>query len=88
MLVMLEVCAQLSRCSGELMKEAWAWYAVLTSSWKVVPRVASASRAKSMKLKDWYMISSGQPVNEYIGSAVRHVLLRQKLLVDLAFKFG
>ncbi|RZC86489.1 hypothetical protein C5167_030568 [Papaver somniferum] len=33
-----------------------------------------------MKLKDGYMISSGQPVNEYIGSAVRHVLLRQGLL--------
>lgn len=34
-------------------------------------------RAKSMKFKDGYMISSGQPVNEYIYSAVRHVLLRQ-----------
>jgi small subunit ribosomal protein S3e len=30
-----------------------------------------------MKFKDGYMISSGQPVNEYIDSAVRHVLLRQ-----------
>lgn len=36
-----------------------------------------AQRAKSMKFKDGYMISSGQPVNEYIDSAVRHVLLRQ-----------
>ncbi|XP_073110029.1 small ribosomal subunit protein uS3x-like [Elaeis guineensis] len=27
-----------------------------------------------------YMISSGQPVNEYIDSAVRHVLLRQGVL--------
>ncbi|KAM0934461.1 putative ribosomal protein S3 domain superfamily [Dioscorea sansibarensis] len=26
------------------------------------------------------MISSGQPVNEYIDSAVRHVLLRQGVL--------
>ncbi|KAL6996924.1 hypothetical protein U1Q18_007048 [Sarracenia purpurea var. burkii] len=29
-----------------------------------------------MKFKDGYMISSGQPVNEYIDSSVRHVLLR------------
>ena len=36
-----------------------------------------AQRAKAMKFKDGYMISSGQPVNEYIDSAVRHVLLRQ-----------
>ncbi|THG12498.1 hypothetical protein TEA_023003 [Camellia sinensis var. sinensis] len=39
-----------------------------------------AQHAKSMKFKDGYMISSGQPVNEYIDSAVRHVLLRQGLL--------
>ncbi|KAI3975870.1 hypothetical protein MKX01_030715, partial [Papaver californicum] len=39
-----------------------------------------AARAKSMKFKDGYMISSGQPVNEYIDSAVRHVLLRQGVL--------
>ncbi|KAF9667826.1 hypothetical protein SADUNF_Sadunf15G0063700 [Salix dunnii] len=36
-----------------------------------------AQCAKSMKFKDGYMISSGQPVKEYIDSAVRHVLLRQ-----------
>ncbi|KAF5452955.1 hypothetical protein F2P56_027905 [Juglans regia] len=39
-----------------------------------------AQHAKSMKFKDGYMISSGQPVNEYIDSAVRHVLLRQVVL--------
>uniref|UniRef100_A0A0D9X4Q4 30S ribosomal protein S3, chloroplastic n=1 Tax=Leersia perrieri TaxID=77586 RepID=A0A0D9X4Q4_9ORYZ len=39
-----------------------------------------AQRAKSMKFKDGYMISSGQPVNEYIDAAVRHVLLRQGVL--------
>ncbi|CAM6057018.1 unnamed protein product [Sphagnum tenellum] len=39
-----------------------------------------AQRAKSMKFKDGYMISSGSPVNEYIDSAVRHVLLRQGVL--------
>lgn len=41
-----------------------------------------AQRAKSMKFKDGYMISSGQPVNEYIDSAVRHVLLRQVLVIS------
>lgn len=30
-----------------------------------------------MKFKDGYMISSGSPVNDYIDSAVRHVMLRQ-----------
>ncbi|CAI9773161.1 unnamed protein product [Fraxinus pennsylvanica] len=39
-----------------------------------------AQRAKSMKFKDGYMISSGQPVKEYIDSAVRHVLLRHGVL--------
>ncbi|KAL1532610.1 40S ribosomal protein S3-3 [Salvia divinorum] len=39
-----------------------------------------AQRAKSMKFKDGYMISSGQPVKEYIDAAVRHVLLRQGVL--------
>ena len=36
-----------------------------------------AQRAKSMKFKDGYIISSGQPVKDYIDAAVRHVLLRQ-----------
>ncbi|XLS47775.1 hypothetical protein HN51_022133, partial [Arachis hypogaea] len=31
-----------------------------------------AQRAKSMKFKDGYMIFSGQPVKDYIDSAVRH----------------
>ncbi|XWS17472.1 hypothetical protein CRYUN_Cryun33cG0070800 [Craigia yunnanensis] len=39
-----------------------------------------AQRAKSMKFKDGYMISSGHPVNEYIDSAVRHVLSGQGVL--------
>ncbi|KAJ4847717.1 40S ribosomal protein S3-2 [Turnera subulata] len=39
-----------------------------------------AQRAKSMKFKDGYMISAGQPMNDYIDSAVRHVLLRQGVL--------
>lgn len=41
-----------------------------------------AQRAKSMKFKDGYMISSGQPVKEYIDSAVRHVLLRQVSIIS------
>ena len=36
-----------------------------------------AQRAKSMKFKDGYMVSSGNPVHEYIDSATRHVMLRQ-----------
>ncbi|PQM40724.1 40S ribosomal protein S3-3 [Prunus yedoensis var. nudiflora] len=56
----------------------------LDLSWRVEQRDVSgklrAQRAKSMKFKDGYMISSGQPVNEYIDSAVRHVLLRQGVL--------
>lgn len=39
-----------------------------------------AQRAKSMKFKDGYMVSSGNPVREYIDGAVRHVLLRQGVL--------
>ncbi|CAI5984513.1 unnamed protein product [Closterium sp. NIES-64] len=39
-----------------------------------------AQRAKAMKFKDGYMISSGGPVREYIDSAVRHVMLRQGVL--------
>ncbi len=39
-----------------------------------------AQRAKAMKFKDGYMISSGQPVNDYIDGAVRHVMLRQGVL--------
>ncbi|MCO5607648.1 hypothetical protein L7F22_061846 [Adiantum nelumboides] len=37
-------------------------------------------RAKYLKFKDGYMISSGHPVNPYVDSAVRHVLFRQGVL--------
>ena len=37
-------------------------------------------RAKSMKFVDGMMIHSGQPAKEYIDFAVRHVLLRQRVL--------
>jgi small subunit ribosomal protein S3e len=39
-----------------------------------------AQRAKSMKFKDGYMVSSGNPTRVYIDSAIRHVLLRQGVL--------
>ncbi|KAG6382301.1 hypothetical protein SASPL_158031 [Salvia splendens] len=40
----------------------------------------AGSACKVPKFKDGYMISSGQPVKEYIDSAVRHVLLSQGVL--------
>ncbi|ORX78232.1 putative 40S ribosomal protein RPS3 [Basidiobolus meristosporus CBS 931.73] len=39
-----------------------------------------AARAKAMKFADGFMIHSGQPVRDYIDTAVRHVLLRQGVL--------
>jgi ribosomal protein uS3 len=39
-----------------------------------------AQRAKAMKFKDGYMVSSGNPVRMYIDAAVRHVMLRQGVL--------
>ena len=39
-----------------------------------------AARAKSMKFKDGYMVSSGDPTRIYLDAAVRHVLLRQGVL--------
>ena len=39
-----------------------------------------AARAKSMKFADGFMIHSGQPAQDYIDYAVRHVLLRQGVL--------
>lgn len=39
-----------------------------------------AQRAKAMKFKDGYMISTGQPTRDFIDHAVRHVLLRQGVL--------
>ncbi|XP_052113785.1 40S ribosomal protein S3 [Arachis duranensis] len=63
----------------------WACYGVLRFVMEngakgcevIVSGKLRAQRAKSMKFKDGYMIFSGQPVKDYIDSAVRHVLLRQ-----------
>lgn len=43
-------------------------------------------RAKSMKFVDGLMIHSGQPVNDYIQQAVRHVQLRQGISALQSFK--
>jgi small subunit ribosomal protein S3e len=40
----------------------------------------SAQRAKVMKFKDGYMISTGQPKNDYITEAKRNVMLKQGVL--------
>lgn len=37
-------------------------------------------RAKSMKFVDGLMIHSGDPCNDYVDTATRHVLLRQGVL--------
>jgi len=38
------------------------------------------ARAKSMKFKDGYMIKSGDAVNHYVDTAIRHVNLKQGVL--------
>merc|ERR1719213_1134102 len=39
-----------------------------------------AQRAKAMKFRDGYLISTGDPKTHYIQEAVRHVLMRQGVL--------
>merc|ERR1712157_595381 len=39
-----------------------------------------AQRAKAMKFKDGYLISTGEPKKHYISEAVRHVAMRQRML--------
>jgi small subunit ribosomal protein S3e len=46
----------------------------------VVSGKLRAQRAKSMKFADGFMIHAGQPAQDYIDFAVRHVLLRQGVL--------
>jgi hypothetical protein len=43
----------------------------------VVSGKLRGQRAKSMKFVDGLMIHSGDPTNDYVDTAVRHVLLRQ-----------
>ncbi|XP_055333326.1 40S ribosomal protein S3-B-like [Paramacrobiotus metropolitanus] len=46
----------------------------------VVSGKLRGQRAKSMKFTDGIMIHSGDPLNDYVDRAVRHVLLRQGVL--------
>ncbi|XP_022099604.1 40S ribosomal protein S3 [Acanthaster planci] len=46
----------------------------------VVSGKLRGQRAKSMKFVDGLMIHSGDPVNEYVDTAIRHVMLRQGVL--------
>jgi len=46
----------------------------------VVSGKLRGQRAKSMKFVDGLMIHSGNPTNDYLQQAVRHVLLRQGIL--------
>merc|ERR1711964_838660 len=39
-----------------------------------------AQRAKAMKFRDGYLISTGEPKKYYIDEAVRHVAMRQGML--------
>merc|ERR1712176_1203754 len=39
-----------------------------------------AQRAKAMKFRDGYLISTGEPKNLYLAEATRHVLMRQGVL--------
>jgi len=46
----------------------------------VVSGKLRGQRAKAMKFVDGLMIHSGEPVNDYVSKACRHVLLRQGVL--------
>merc|ERR1712062_304676 len=46
----------------------------------VVSGKLRGQRAKAMKFVDGLMIHSGEPYNDYVDTAVRHVLLRQGVL--------
>merc|ERR1712050_739063 len=46
----------------------------------VISGKVRAQRAKAMKFKDGYLISTGEPKKHYIDSAVRHVAMRQGML--------
>jgi len=46
----------------------------------VVAGKVRAQRAKQMKFRDGYLISSGEPRKHYLNEAVRHVMMRQGVL--------
>ena len=43
---------------------------------ETVSTLRFAQRAKTMKFRDGYLISTGDPKNYYIQEAVRHVAMR------------
>lgn len=53
----------------------------------VVSGKLRGQRAKSMKFVDGLMIHSGEPTNDYVDTATRHVLLRQGMLISLLVFF-
>eukprot|EP00958_Prasinococcus_capsulatus_P018325 scaffold2134_cov384-Prasinococcus_capsulatus_cf.AAC.18 len=81
------VAALLSRCACSLGVRALSVASGLRSTATgakgcevTVSGKIRGARAKAMKFKDGYMISSGSPVREYIDTSVRYVLLRQGML--------
>uniref|UniRef100_A0A2I2ZKT7 KH type-2 domain-containing protein n=1 Tax=Gorilla gorilla gorilla TaxID=9595 RepID=A0A2I2ZKT7_GORGO len=60
--------------------ESLACYGVLRFIMETGAKGCEVVRAKSMKFVDGLMIHSGDPVNYYVDTAVRHVLLRQGVL--------
>merc|ERR1712210_242988 len=46
----------------------------------IISGTLRAQRAKAMKFRDGYLISTGEPKKHYIDEAVRHVLMRQGVL--------
>jgi small subunit ribosomal protein S3e len=50
----------------------------------VVSGKLRGQRAKSMKFVDGLMIHSGEPTNDYVDTATRHVLLRQGMYFNTA----
>lgn len=53
----------------------------------VVSGKLRGQRAKSMKFVDGLMIHSGEPTNDYVDTATRHVLLRQGDVSFYRYKF-
>jgi len=53
----------------------------------VVSGKLRGQRAKSMKFVDGLMIHSGEPTNDYVATATRHVLLRQGLYMGWPFHY-
>lgn len=54
----------------------------------VVSGKLRGQRAKSMKFVDGLMIHSGDPCNDYVDTATRHVLLRQGMLQNQSWQYN